>query len=112
MDRDPGAPRVDFVLGDCHGAACDALVIDTTAEALAVQGYNVARNAPYSGGFVTRHYGRPGERIHALQIEINRSLYMDETKIRRGPHLPELAAHMRPVIAALGALDGALLNGA
>ena len=110
VDRDPGAQRVDFVLGDCHGTACGTVVIETAAAELRKLGYHVARNAPYSGGFVTRHYGRPAESVHALQIEINRALYMDEGEIRRGDHLPRLAAQMNGVIAALGRIDGAKLE--
>ena len=105
MDRDAGAKRVDFVLGDCHGTACAPAVIQTVQASLRELGYHVARNRPYSGGFVTRHYGKPEEAVHGLQIEINRFLYMDESEIRRGAGLPRLARDMRKVIAALGKLD-------
>ena len=105
MDRDRGAARVDFVLGDCHGTACAQAVTETAAHALRTLGYNVAFNAPYSGGFVTRHYGRPRESVHALQIEINRALYMDEGAIRRRAFLPKLAEQMQGLITALGGLD-------
>jgi len=110
VDRDPGAQRVDFVLGDCHGTACGPEVTETAAAELRRLGYHVARNAPYSGGFVTRHYGRPAESVHALQIEINRALYMDEGEIRRGDHLPRLATEMHGVIAALGRIDASKLG--
>jgi N-formylglutamate amidohydrolase len=105
MDRDAGAKRVDFVLGDCHGTACAPAVIQTVQTSLRELGYHVARNRPYSGGFVTRHYGKPEEAVHGLQIEVNRFLYMDESEIRRGAGLPRLARDMREVIAALGKLD-------
>ncbi len=111
MDRDPGLSRVDFVLGDAHGSACAAVVTDTAAEILGGLGYNVARNTPYSGGFVTRHYGRPAQAIHALQIEVNRGLYMDEMRITRSPDLPELSQRMGGLIDALGQLDGAVFDG-
>ncbi len=104
-DRDAGAKRVDFVLGDCHGTACAPAVIQTVQTSLCELGYHVARNRPYSGGFVTRHYGKPEEAVHGLQIEVNRFLYMDESEIRRGAGLPRLARDMRKVIAALGKLD-------
>lgn len=107
MDRDAGHQRVDFVLGDCHGTSCAPVVVDSVARALQGLGYHVARNAPYSGGFVTRHYGRPKEGVHSLQIEVNRCLYMDESEIRRGAGLPGLARDMGTVIAALGGLDPA-----
>ncbi len=109
-DRDPGSRRVDFVLGDCHGTSCAPVVTETAAAALRELGYHVALNTPYSGGFVTRHYGRPVESIHGLQIEINRALYMDEGAIRRGAFLPQLSLHMHGVIAALGRIDQALLK--
>jgi N-formylglutamate amidohydrolase len=65
----------------------------------------VARNRPYSGGFVTRHYGKPKDGVHGLQIETNRFLYMDEIRIRRSAGLSRLARDMRHVVAALGKLD-------
>jgi len=108
--QDPGKRRVDFVLGDCHGTACAPVVMDTAEAELKALGYNVARNAPYSGGFVTRHYGRPAESVHALQIEINRALYMDEGRIRRGARLPKLTAEMHQVITALGEIEAAQLR--
>ncbi|RMD64183.1 MAG: N-formylglutamate amidohydrolase [Alphaproteobacteria bacterium] len=107
MDRDNGHRRVDFVLGNCHGTSCAPVVIDTAERTLRALGYHVARNAPYAGGFVTRHYGRPIEGVHTLQIEINRALYMDEARIRRGPGMAGLAADLRSLIAALGRIDSA-----
>ncbi len=104
-DRNAGAKRVDFVLGDCHGAACAPAVIETVQATLRELGYHVARNRPYSGGFVTRHYGKPEDGVHGLQIEVNRILYMDETRIRRSAGLSRLARDMGKVIAALGKLD-------
>ena len=103
--RDPGAKRLDFVLGDCHGTSCAPAVVETVQATLSELGYHVARNQPYSGGFVTRHYGKPADHVHSLQIEINRFLYMDESEIRRGAGLPGLARDMQKVIAALGSLD-------
>ena len=66
-------------------------------------------NDPYAGGFTTQHYGRPHGGVHALQIEINRALYMDEAAIERGPGLGTIAAHMAALIDVLGALDPLLL---
>ena len=73
----------------------------TAARAPARRGFMVALNAPYAGGFTTGHYGRPRHGRHALQIEINRALYMDEESYgRRGAfetvktHLAELVAHL------------------
>jgi len=105
-----GRGRVDIVLGDCHGTSCHPLVHETAHRVLTARGYVVARNAPYAGGFTTAHYGRPADERHAIQIEINRSLYMDERTLRRRPYLRQLAADMGEVIAALGTLDRAALQ--
>ncbi len=73
----------DFVLGDAHGTTCAAAVTRLAEATLASMGYAVRRNDPYAGGYVTRHYGRPREGVHALQIEIARGLYMDEARIEK-----------------------------
>jgi N-formylglutamate amidohydrolase len=106
MERDAGEARVDIVLGDCFGASAASSIVATAEAAFRTLGYRVARNAPYAGGFTTRHYGRPAERVHALQIEINRALYMDEATVTRKPHLARLAREMADVIAMLGTIDG------
>ncbi len=99
-DRDSGRRRVDFVLGDAHGASCAAWLVDWTDSFLRGLGYTVTRNDPFAGGFITRHYGRPAERRHALQIEINRRLYMDEERIARSPGFAALARDLGKFIAA------------
>ncbi len=109
MDRDPGMRRVDFVLGDCHGASCGPALVETVEAYLAGLGYVVTRNLPYAGGYVTRHYGRPERAVHALQVEVNRALYMDEERVERRPRMSRLAAEMEGLIAALASLDGAEL---
>jgi len=108
MERDAGRERVDIVLGDCRGSSCDPSLIDRVEKDLRSLGYAVARNIPYSGGFVTQHYGRPGEAVHALQIEINRALYMDEAALRRGPGFARLAADMGRLVSMIGETAGRL----
>jgi N-formylglutamate amidohydrolase len=95
---------VDAVLGDCHATACDPLVTNEAERHLAELGYVVRRNNPYAGGFVTRHYGRPSEGVHALQIEINRGAYMDEARIERLPAIEKLTNDMANLIRTLGAI--------
>jgi len=51
---------------------------------------------------VTQHYGRPGDGLHALQIEINRALYMDEAAIARGPGFAVLAERLKTLVRVLG----------
>jgi len=101
MDDDPGRPRVDVVLGDCYGSSCAPELSAAAEEAFRALGYRVVRNSPYAGGYVTRHYGRPRERRHALQIEINRALYMDEVEHRPGPGFEGLRRDLGLVADAL-----------
>lgn len=110
LERGPLRGRVDIVLGDCHGAACHPLVIETAHRMLSGKGYVLARNAPYAGGFTTAHYGKPAQGGHCLQIEIGRSLYMDERSFTRKPFFGRLAEDMQSLAAALAAIDPVLLR--
>ena len=101
MDPDAGRGRADFILGDGFGTACEGAVADTVERALESHGYRVTRNKPFAGGYTTRHYGCPEEGVHALQIETNRALYMDEDAIGRLPALADVAGHMTSVVSAL-----------
>ena len=75
--------RPDFVLGDRYGTSCSSAVTDMIWTYLTNKGYQVSRNKPYAGGFITEHYGRPDQQLHAIQIEINRGLYADEENFER-----------------------------
>ncbi|MBV8916323.1 MAG: N-formylglutamate amidohydrolase, partial [Acetobacteraceae bacterium] len=77
------AGRPDIVLGDAHGTACSPRITRAAEMLLTGMDYHVRRNDPYAGGYVTRHYGRPREGIQALQIEVARPLYMDESRLQR-----------------------------
>jgi N-formylglutamate amidohydrolase len=101
MDQDPGMPRVDFVLGNCFGASCDTAITKHVEKVLTGAGYTVTRNIPYSGGYTTIHYGRPNTGIHAIQIEINRSLYMDEHNFSRRQGFDALTRCMRGLADSL-----------
>ena len=98
----------DFVLGDAHGTACMPQVTALVEGVLRGFGYDVRRNDPYAGGYVTRHYGRPRDGVHALQIEVARRLYMDESTLERsdgfGPLQARLDALMQVVASGCGAL--------
>ena len=79
-------PRADVVLGDRYGTSCVAAVAETIESTLRGQGYSASRNKPYAGGFITEHYGNPAAGLHAIQLELNRALYMDERRFERRPH--------------------------
>lgn len=78
------ARGADIVLGDRYGAACSRATIAHAEAGLRDLGFAVVRNRPYAGAFTTEHYGQPRLGVEALQVEINRGLYMDELHV--APH--------------------------
>jgi N-formylglutamate amidohydrolase len=100
----PGARRPDVVLGDRFGAAASAAVVDRIEAAFAAAGLRVARNMPFAGAFITQHYGRPSRRQHAVQVEIDRSLYMDERRIVPSAGFEDFRRLIGGVVAELAAI--------
>ncbi len=94
--------KADMVLGDRLGDSCDLRLTDLVSALLRDAGYRVARNKPYAGGFITEHYGQPHRRIHALQIEISRALYMDEATIRKTARFETLKRDLTALFRNLG----------
>ena len=104
-----GQGRVDFVLGDCFGASCAPAVSAAIDAFLRAGGANMRRNSPYSGGYVTQHYGRPATGIHVLQIEINRALYVNEHSLERSAGFAAVQATMTGLLNMLAERVGDLL---
>ena len=102
--------RPDFVLGDRHGTSCTAALTELTEAVLVRRGYDVARNRPYAGGFITEHYGRPTEGVHAIQIEINRALYLNEQTLRKTKGFAPLQADLAVLIGELAHSCGDLVS--
>ncbi len=102
----------DFVLGDRFGAACAGVLPMRVERELERHGYRVARNTPYAGGYTTEHYGRPNRRIHALQIEINRALYLDEATLSPTSGFARLKAHVEDLTRKLASADWSALKAA
>jgi N-formylglutamate amidohydrolase len=100
-----GGEGCDIVLGDRFGAACGTRVAGLVERELTGMGYRVARNAPYAGGYTTEHYGRPGRKIHALQIELSRALYFDEAELTPTAGFERLKADLARLFAALARQD-------
>lgn len=97
--RDPGQTRAAIVVSDCEGKSCEAWYKDLVCEAYAQAGLEVAYNWPYLGGRVTETYGKPAEGQHAIQVEINRDLYMDEeTKAWIPQKAKELSAKLASAV--------------
>lgn len=110
-DDDRGADRPDIVLGDRYGTSCAGEITEEAERILKRLGYSTLRNNPYAGGFNTEHYGRPQRGFHALQIEINRALYMDEARLERSPGFDKLRRDMTAFAAGLARADWSGLPG-
>ena len=93
--------NVDIVLGDRYGTSASAMFIDLLQKRLSELGYLVRRNKPYAGGFITEYYGNPSLNCHAVQIEVNRALYMDESSLIPHEGFDRLKTDMALVIADL-----------
>jgi N-formylglutamate amidohydrolase len=91
----------DFVLGDRFGASCAPEITKLVQSFLRSLGYRVLLNKPYAGGYITENYGRPGEGIHVLQIEVDRSLYMNEETFERSPSFTGLQWDLSRLIGML-----------
>ncbi|HUB48061.1 MAG TPA: N-formylglutamate amidohydrolase [Acetobacteraceae bacterium] len=104
------AGRAEFVLGDAHGTTCNPLVTQFIEQRLSALGYIVRRNDPYAGGYITRHYGRPRERVHVVQVEIARELYMDEARIERLPRFAGVQQDMTALVEAVAGAASRLLS--
>jgi N-formylglutamate amidohydrolase len=94
-------PTYDVVLGDRFGVSCAPLLMNEAAELLKSKGLRVARNNPYAGGYTTRRYGKTVLRDHALQIEINRSLYMVEGPMTLRPSFAGVREMMSDLVAQM-----------
>lgn len=102
----PSAASVpDIVLGDRFGASASPLVMRSAEQSFERCGFSVARNTPYAGGYTTHLYGRRDNGVHALQIEINRSLYLNEHSIQPGANFEQLQARMSQALLSLTAID-------
>jgi len=95
------ASRPDVVLGDRFGAAAASHVVDRIEQAFRDAGLRVARNMPFAGAYVTQHYGRPSRHCHAVQVEIDRALYMDEKTITPAAGFHTFRATIADVVGAI-----------
>lgn len=98
-------PVADIVIGDCHGTSCASSLSERVKRTAVRLGHAVERNAPYAGGYVTRHYGRPAEAVHAIQIEVKRNLYMNEKRFTRSSDFERIAGDMREILAVVATYD-------
>src|SRR6201994_963310 len=100
--------RPDVVIGDRYGTSCAPQIADIVEETMGRLGYSVGRNKPYAGGFITEHYGNPASGLHAVQLELNRAVYMDERRRTRGARFSQVASDFAALADVLAdvPLDG------
>jgi N-formylglutamate deformylase len=103
------APRLsgrapEIVLGDRYGAAAARGLVAFAQNAFERAGFAVARNAPFAGGYITQRYGRPAQGVHAIQIEIDRSLYLDQATLEPLPTFDTIRERLSQVIGELAAI--------
>ena len=109
------APRIDgrcpeVVLGDRFAAAAGRSLVSFVQRAFEREGFVVARNAPFAGGYITQRYGRPSLGLHALQIEIDRGLYLDQTRLEPLPGFGEVKSRLSRVVADLVTIAGGVAS--
>jgi len=93
------APEV--VLGDRFGASAHSDIVSRIEAAFRAEGLRVSRNTPFAGAYITQHYGRPGQQQHCVQIELDRSLYMDEARLEPKPDFAEIQRMMTRIMAQI-----------
>lgn len=101
MHKDPGEKRADVVVSDCLGKSCSTFYKDLVIEAYKKSGFSVAYNWPYLGGRVTEQYGHPESGRHAIQVELNRALYMDEKTKQILPEHAQVQAQIQQALSTI-----------
>jgi N-formylglutamate amidohydrolase len=96
--------RPDIVIGDRYETSCAPQLPNVIDDVMRGLGYSLARNKPYAGGFITEHYGNPASGLHAVQLELNRAVYMDERRRERGPRFRQVATDFLTLADALAAI--------
>ncbi len=105
------AAAPDVVIGDRYGVAAGHALMRRAERSFEARGFSVVRNVPYAGGYTTLLHGRPVRGVHALQIEINRGLYLDEERILPSMRFHDVTRRIAESLRDLVAIDVALLGG-
>ena len=96
-----GSRRSDIILGDRFGESCSPEIVTLIENLFHDLGYSVSRNYPYAGGFVTKYYGKPRESTNAIQIEVNRDLYLNPITLDKKPRFTALARDISLIINSI-----------
>ena len=108
MPSGPSVPAI--VLGDCYGASISPSLLRQAERAFEAGGFSIARNAPYAGGYTTHLYARREAGVHALQIEVNRALYLDEERIEKTSRFAEIQGKLTAALSSILAFDTTALH--
>ena len=100
----PGQPLPEVVLGDRFGAAAERGLVDRIEQVFRDEGFRTARNSPFAGAYIAQAYGHPVSRKHVVQIEIDRSLYLDERQVEPLPAFSAFCLRMARVTERLAQL--------
>ncbi|WP_394181024.1 N-formylglutamate amidohydrolase [Yoonia maritima] len=98
------APRPDIVLGDRFGSTAAGHIMDQVEAAFTEAGLRVARNAPFAGAYIVQQYGRPSRNQHAIQVEMDRALYMDERTLEPKSDFAAFKEQISAAIAMIAAI--------
>lgn len=99
--RDPGEHRKDVVISDSKGKSSSPEFKDTVIKAFTSHGFSVSYNWPYFGGRITELYGCPEQNHHVIQVELNRSLYMNEQNKKLNSEITELKLNLFKVMESI-----------
>lgn len=99
--------RPEVILGDRYGHSCDPALMAEIESVWRRAGFRVARNAPFAGAYILQRHGRPAQGVHAIQIEIDRALYLDEDRVAPGPHFNSFAEIMAAIMAEIAEIGRA-----
>ena len=94
----------EIVVGDRFGMSSDPEFTNLIVSILKQHGFRVAKNTPFAGAFITKHHGKIKERTHAIQLEIDRSLYMDEERILPNSGFEKLKSQLFPALIQISSL--------
>ena len=105
MHNDPGGTRADVVISDFHGKSSRADFVELIKKAYGEAGFSISYNWPYFGGGITQMYGRPDEKHHTVQVELNRATYMDETTKKKSARFAETQEKLTKAVGGRSVLS-------
>ena len=97
-------PRPDFVLGDRNGGSASTRITSEIASAVQAEGFRLRRNSPFSGAYIATTYGRPRQNVHVVQLELDRSLYMNERMVEPRVDFGAFALRLERILKRLAGL--------